>query len=123
MSQADFVIKEEVLKRPKANPRTLLPKDYHDYLDLCTPYRKKQRTDRKLEINLKPDTNIYKDIGCSPLRVMSDAELKEVKRVLDEHREAGNISPSSALIASPVLFARKPNGTLRYCIDYRDSMP
>ena len=49
---------------------------------------------------------------------MSDANLREVKHVLDEHREAGNISPSSTSIASPVLFARKPNGTLRFCIDY-----
>ena len=79
----------------------------------------KPRTDRKFEINLKPDTNIHKDIGYSPLRRMSDAELREVKRVLDEHREAGNISPSSAPVPSPVLFARKPNGTLRFCIDYR----
>ena len=50
---------------------------------------------------------------------MSDAKLREVKRVLEEHREAGNISPSSAPVASPVLFARKPNGTLKFCIDYR----
>ena len=50
---------------------------------------------------------------------MSDAELREVQRVLDEHREVGNISPSSAPVASPVLFARKLNGTLRFCIDYR----
>ena len=50
---------------------------------------------------------------------MSDAELREVNCVLDEHCEAGNISPSSAPVASPVLFARKPNGTLRFCIDYR----
>ena len=54
LSQADFAINEEVLKRPKVDPRTLLPKDYHEYLDLCTPYRKKPRTDRKFEINLKP---------------------------------------------------------------------
>ena len=121
LSQADFAINEEVLKCPKVDPSTLLPKDYHDYLDLCTPYRKKPHTDWKFEINLKPDTNIHKDIGYSesPLRRMSDAELREVKRVLDEHREAGNISPSSAPVASPVLFARKPNRTLQFCIDYR----
>ena len=119
LSQADFAINEEVLKHPKVDPRTLLPKRYHDYLDLCTPYHKKPCTDWKFEINLKPDTNIHKDIGYSPLRRVSDAELREVKRVLDEHREVGNISPSSATVASPVLFARKPNGTLRFCIDYR----
>ena len=50
---------------------------------------------------------------------MSDIELREVKRVLDEHRAAGNISPSSSPVPSPVLFARKPKGTLRFCIDYR----
>ena len=49
---------------------------------------------------------------------MSDTELREVKRVLDEHREVGNISPSSSPIASPLLFARKLNGTSRFCIDY-----
>ena len=68
---------------------------------------------------MNPDMNIPKDIGYSPLRPMSDTELRQVKRVLDEHREVGNISPSSAPIASPVLFARKPNGTLRFYIDYR----
>ena len=117
--QADFAINEEVLKCPKVDPCTLLPKDYHEYLDLCTPYRKKPRTDRKFEINLKPDTNIHKAIGYSPLRRISDAELREVKRVLDKHREAGNISPCYAPLASPVLFARKPNGTLRFLINYR----
>ena len=118
LSQADFAINEEVLKRPKINPSTLLPKDYHDYLDLCTPYRKKPHTDRKFEIHLKPDTNIHNDIGYSPSRRMSDDKLREVKHVLDEHREAGNISASSVPVASPVLFTRKPNGTLRFCIDY-----
>ena len=66
LSQADFSINEEVLKRPKVESRTLLPKAFHDYLDLCTLNRKKPRTDRKFEINLKPDTNIHKDIGYSP---------------------------------------------------------
>ena len=119
LSQADFAINEEVLKRPKVDPRTLLLKDYHEYLDLCTPYRKKPHTDRKFEINQKPDKNIHKDIGYSSLSRMSDAELREVKHVLDEHRKAGNIFPSSAPFACPVLFARKPNGTVWFCIDYR----
>ena len=48
--QANFAINEEVLKGPKAYPRTLLPEAYKDYLDLCTPYCKKPHTDRKFEI-------------------------------------------------------------------------
>ena len=78
----------------------------------------KPGTDQKFEINLEPDTNIHKDIRYSPLMRMSDTELRDIKHVLDENREAGNISPSSARIASPVLFMRKPNGTRRFCIEY-----
>ena len=119
LSQEGLAINEEVLKRPKVGRSTLLPKDFHDYIDLCTPYCKKPRTDQKFEINLKPDTNIHQYIGYSPLRCMSNAKLREVKRVLVENHEAGNTSPSSAPVASPVLFSRQPNGTFRFCIDYR----
>ena len=37
LSQADFAINAWVLKRPKADPSSLFPKEYHDYLNLCTP--------------------------------------------------------------------------------------
>ena len=33
--QVDSALNKKVLKRPKVHPRTLLPKDYHNYLDLC----------------------------------------------------------------------------------------
>ena len=66
LSQADFAINEEVLKRPKVDPSTNLPKAYHYYVDLCTPCRKKPRTDQKIKIYLKLDTIIHKDIGYSP---------------------------------------------------------
>ena len=83
MSQADFAINKEVLKRPKVDHCTILPKNYHHYLDLYTPCRRKQRTDQKFEINLRPDTNIQKGIGYFPLRHLSYAKLREVKCVLD----------------------------------------
>ena len=63
LSQVDFPINEEVRKRPKVDPRTLLPKDYDDYLDLCTRYRKKPPSDRKFDINQIPNTNIHKILG------------------------------------------------------------
>ena len=53
---------------------------------------------------------IHEDIGYSPLRRISDAELREVKCVLDKHRKAGNIFASSTLVASPVLFAMSRTG-------------
>jgi len=38
---------------------------------------------------------------------------------LNELLDAGLIQPSQSPYASPVLFVKKPDGSLRFCIDYR----
>eukprot|EP00877_Chromochloris_zofingiensis_P000206 jgi/Chrzof1/10186/Cz04g31320.t1 len=50
---------------------------------------------------------------------MSTAELVELKKQLTELLDKGWIRPSSSAFGAPVLFARKKDGTLRLCIDYR----
>ena len=50
---------------------------------------------------------------------MATNELKELKEQLRELQEKGYIRPSSSPWASPVLFVRKKDGSLRMCIDYR----
>jgi hypothetical protein len=50
---------------------------------------------------------------------MSPKELHELKVQLDELLKLGFIQPSSPPWASPVLFARKRDGDLRLCTDYR----
>ena len=50
---------------------------------------------------------------------MSQDELKCLKKYLEEHLDKGFIRASSSPAASPVLFARKPGGGLRFCVDYR----
>ena len=56
-----------------------------------------------------------RQVGYTPLRRMSDEELREVKRYLDDNLEKGFIAD----IASPVLFVNKPNERLRFYVDYR----
>ena len=76
------------------------------------PYR---GIDEELRIQLKE--------GAVPPRVktwrMSPAEMKELKEQLDAYIAKGFIRPSSSEWGSPVLFARKADGSLRMCIDYR----
>ncbi|GAX79571.1 hypothetical protein CEUSTIGMA_g7012.t1 [Chlamydomonas eustigma] len=50
---------------------------------------------------------------------MSPAELEELHKQLQIYLEKGWIRPSSSEYGAPVLFARKPDGSLRLCIDYR----
>jgi Reverse transcriptase (RNA-dependent DNA polymerase)/RNase H-like domain found in reverse transcriptase/Integrase zinc binding domain len=50
---------------------------------------------------------------------LSLKERQEVERAVKELLDAGRIEPSSSSFGAPVLFAPKPDGTLRMCIDYR----
>jgi hypothetical protein len=50
---------------------------------------------------------------------MSQPELAELKRQLEVLLEKGFIRPSKSPYAAPVLFAKKKDGTLRMCVDYR----
>jgi len=50
---------------------------------------------------------------------MSARELEEVRKQLDTLLEKGWIRPSTSPYGHPILFARKKDGTLRMCVDYR----
>lgn len=54
-----------------------------------------------------------------PYYRMSPAELESLKLELDNLIEKGFIRPSKSPWASPVLFVRKKDGSLRLCVDYR----
>jgi hypothetical protein len=50
---------------------------------------------------------------------MTTEELEIVKKYLTDNLAKGFIEPSQAPFATPVLFAKKPGGGLRFCIDFR----
>lgn len=52
-------------------------------------------------------------------RQMSPADNDELRRVLWDLTERGLIQPSKSPYGSAVLFARKKDGTKRFCVDYR----
>jgi hypothetical protein len=51
---------------------------------------------------------------------MSRGELVVMKEWLEDNMTKGFIRQSSSPYAAPCLFAKKPDGGLRFCIDYRD---
>jgi hypothetical protein len=50
---------------------------------------------------------------------MSLIELRALKDYLEENLSKGYIRASSSSAASPVLFARKPDRGIKFCVDYR----
>ncbi|MGV1089522.1 MAG: reverse transcriptase domain-containing protein, partial [Mycobacterium sp.] len=51
---------------------------------------------------------------------MSPLELQELKKQLDTYLAAGQIEPAKSPFGAGVLFAPKPDGSKRMCIDYRN---
>jgi hypothetical protein len=78
--------------------------------DILPPHRP---YDHHIQLE-KPNTLSY-----SPLYKMTTEELEEVKRYLTDNLSKGFIEPSQAPFASPILFVKKANGSLRFCIDFR----
>ena len=61
-----------------------------------------------------------KPAPCKQTYRLSPSEIKTLKTQLDEMLQKGFVRPSNSEYGAPVLFAPKPDGTLRLCLDYRD---
>jgi hypothetical protein len=54
-----------------------------------------------------------------PLYRLTEDELKELRRYLDDNLAKGYIRPSTSPAGYPVIFVPKKDGTRRLCVDYR----
>ena len=78
-----------------------LPPEYQDFRDVFDRIQVDKRP---------PQSRAYR---------MSPYKIQRVKEYLTENLSKGFITPSQVLYSSPVLFALKSNGDLRFCVDYR----
>ncbi|KAL8120759.1 hypothetical protein AgCh_017802 [Apium graveolens] len=74
--------------------------------------------DREIEfaIDLSPRTE---PVSKAPYR-MTPVEMKELATQLQDLLEKGVIRPSVSPWGAPVLFVKKKDGSMRWCIDYRE---
>ena len=61
------------------------------------------------------------DVPTMPLYQMSKDQLLVLRKILTELLDNGFIRVSNLPAAAPVIFAKKPGGGLRFCVDYRRS--
>jgi hypothetical protein len=102
-----------------------IPKCYHQYLDVFSKVESNDLPPPRLgvdhKITLDPERGAHpaKDLGYSGLYRLSLEELEICRTYIEDQLKRGFIEPSDAPWAAPILFVKKPNGGLRFCVDYR----
>ncbi|ETI37757.1 hypothetical protein F443_16375 [Phytophthora nicotianae P1569] len=99
-----------------AKQRRLFVEMLKDMRDLFVETSKKPGRTELLRFSI--DTGTHAPIKQPPYRV-SKAEGDVMESEIQEYLDLGLIRPSTSPWASPVLMIRKPDGGIRFCIDYR----
>jgi hypothetical protein len=95
-----------------------IPERYRDFKDVVS----KEASNTLLlhqVYDYKIDLEKENKLGYTPLYKITTAELEETKQYLLDNLYKGFIEPSHVLFAVPILFVKKPDSSLRLCIDFR----
>ena len=116
---ADFQVMQvqlETLDESLEEPT--IPKAYRELADVFSPSNANSlppHRDEDHAIELEPG----KTPPFGPLYNLSEYQLKTLREYIDKNLANGFIRPSKFSAGAPVLFTPKPDGTLRFCVDYR----
>ena len=123
-------------KKASKPPTPQLSPSSFNFADSPVPPEWKERLCRKMMERKDVFSCSEFDVGCARstqhnIRVTDDkpfrersrrlppSDLEDVRKHLNDLKEAGIISESRSLYASPIVVVRKKNGTIRMCVDYR----
>ena len=97
---------------------TIIPEIYKEYSDVFS----------KIDADILPENRPYdcpidikegSEPPFGPIYSLSLLELKVLKEYIEDNLRKGFIRPSKSPAASPILFVKKKDGSLRLCVDYR----
>jgi hypothetical protein len=92
--------------------------EYNDFADIMSEKEAlglPEHGHQDLPIDLEPGT----EPPYFPLHGMSEVELAHLRKYIAEYLQRGWIRRSRSPAGAPILFAKKKDGTLRLCVDYR----
>lgn len=95
-----------------------LPKQYYEYKDVFSKAASDQLAPHR-PYDLKIELTAENNLSFSPLHKHTVEELEAAKKYITDNLQKGFVAPSKAPFGSPILFARKSDGGLRFCVDYR----
>ena len=100
------------------DPRLLVPEHFHEFLHVFEKGNAQELPPHQTYnhlIPLKPDSAP----PFGPLYAISHKELLVLKEYIEENLVKGFIQHSSLPAGAPVLFIKKPDDLLCFCVDYR----
>ncbi len=98
--------------------KKFVPEQYHDFAKTFAAGEAKTLPQHR-PYDLKVDTEEDKLPPAGKLYNMSELELKALKEYIDDILDKGFIQASSSPTGAPVLFAKKKDGGLQLCVDYK----
>jgi hypothetical protein len=118
LHEINLALQSDEKPKKKLVLKEYIPKEYHDFLPLFSEALAKnlpphRRYDHKIPLR----EGFTSPFG--PLYPLSKTELGTLKEWLEDNLSKGFIRASSSPAASPILFVKKTDGTLRLCVDYR----
>jgi len=110
---------ERLITKEEADPDlSAIPLEYHEFADLFS----KKEAD-KLPPHQPYDHKIPLEPGSAPpfgpIYKLSPIELETLRKYVEENLRKGFIRNSQSPCGAPIVFAKKKDGTLRICVDYR----
>jgi hypothetical protein len=112
------------LKKQNSNTvidsKSMISTEYHDFLDVFF----KEKADilsshRKHDHRMKLEKDHESNHEYASLYNLSEEKLLLIKKYLKEHLNKNFIESSIAFYASFILFAKKSDDELRFCVNYR----
>ena len=119
ISMKDIKYQLNKMAKTSTDPKTVVPEEYHKFLDVFS----KEALDTLLS-HSKYNHQIrllegYKDYGYNPFSKMSEPKLQFMKKFLEKHLKKKFIKVRNTPCSSRIMFAAKPGGGIRFCVDYR----
>ena len=102
---------EANLKKLKLSPEQLVPKEYHEYLDIfdenkANRYPESRPWDHKIKMKPGFELKSFKTYN------LTQEEQSELDKFLKENLDKGYIKPLESPMASPFFFVKKKDGKL-----------
>lgn len=102
------------LSKEQESENVKLPEKFKDFEEVFSSNLNSAQTNVKHQIITEDEKPVFH----TPYR-MNPLELNELRQQLQDLLKKGLIKSSDSAWASPVLFVKKADGSLRLCVDYR----